>query len=335
MGGYHAHMRMPRTFLFSLLLLLPPLALAAPGAVAADQAECLVPSKPGGAMDLTCKLAREALRGQPGALPMKLSYMPGGVGAVAWHTLVSQRRAEPNTLVAFSGGSVLNLARGKFGKASLEDVRWVAAFGADYGMVAVPANSPYRTLGQLLAALKRDPQRVLVGMSGTIGSQDWMKMALLVSKAGVEPRKMRFVALEGGGEQFVAMQAGYVQAISGDTSEALLHVGEGRVRVLAVLSERRLPGLLAGVPTAREQGYDVVWPVIRGVWMGPGVSERDYRRWVEAFAGIDASHEFARLREQAGLYPFSLTGDALTGYIRKSIADYNRQAAQFNLVREH
>ncbi len=329
-------MRMLRTFLFSLLL--PSLAVAAPGAAAAAdpvaQAECLVPSKPGGAMDLTCKLARQALQDQLGAPPMKLSYMPGGVGAVAWHTLVSQRRAEPNTLVAFSGGSVLNLARGKFGKASLEDVRWVAAFGADYGMVAVPANSPYRTLGQLLGAMKRDPQRILVGMSGTIGSQDWMKMALLVNKAGVEPRKMRFVALEGGGEQFVAMQAGYVQAISGDTSEALLHVSEGTVRVLAVLSERRLPGLLAGVPTAREQGYDVVWPVIRGVWMGPGVSERDYRRWVAAFAGMDASPEFARLREQAGLYPFSLTGDALTGYIRKSIADYNRQAAQFNLVRE-
>ncbi|XYJ08213.1 tripartite tricarboxylate transporter substrate binding protein [Telluria sp. B2] len=329
-------MRMPRTFLISLLLLLAPsLVLAAPGAAAAaGEAECLVPSKPGGAMDLTCKLAREALRGQPGAPPMKLSYMPGGVGAVAWHTLVSQRRAEPNTLVAFSGGSVLNLARGKFGKANLEDVRWVAAFGADYGMVAVPADSPYRTLGQLLGALKRDPQRVLVGMSGTIGSQDWMKMALLVSKAGVEPRKMRFVALEGGGEQFVAMQAGYVQAISGDTSEALLYAGRGTVRVLAVLSERRLPGVLAGVPTAREQGYDVVWPVIRGVWMGPGVSERDYRRWVAAFDGVDASPEFARLREQAGMYPFSLTGEALTGYIRQSIADYNRQAAQFNLVRE-
>ena len=130
------------------------------------------------------------------------------------------------------------------------------------------------------------------------------------------------------------MQAGHVQAISGDTSEALLHAQGDAVRVLAVLSERRLPGLLAGVPTAREQGYDVVWPVIRGVWMGPGVSERDYRRWVAAFAGVDASPEFARLREQAGLYPFSLTGDVLTGYIRKSIADYNRQAAQFNLVRE-
>lgn len=318
----------------SSLLLAAGLALGGPATGQALEAECLVPSKPGGAMDLTCKLAQHGLQNRPGALRLKLRYMPGGVGAVAWHTLGSQRRSEPNTLVAFSGGSVLNLARGKFGNASADDVRWVAAFGADYGMVAVPADSPYRSLRELLVALRRDPRRVLVGMSGTIGSQDWIKMALLVSKAGVDPRKMRFVALEGGGEQIVAMQAGHVQAISGDSSEALLHMGRGTVRVLAVLSEQRLPGPLAGVPTAREQGYDVVWPVIRGVFMGAGVSDADYRRWVAAFAGMEADPEFARMRAEAGLYPFSRTGDALTRYIEQSIADYNRQAARFKLVRE-
>jgi putative tricarboxylic transport membrane protein len=327
--GYHEAMNTLRI----LSLALTCLALPAQAAAAPD-AECLVPSKPGGAMDLTCKLARSALQAQPGAPRLALRYMPGGVGAVAWHTLVSQRRAEPNTLVAFSGGSILNLARGKFGKASADDVRWVAAFGTDYGMVAVPADSPYRTLRELLEALRRDPRRVLVGMSGTIGSQDWMKMALLVSKAGVDPRKMRFVALEGGGEQFVAMQAGHVQAVSGDTSEGRLYAG-GAVRVLAVLSERRLPGQLSGVPTAREQGYDVVWPVIRGVWMGPDVSDADYRRWVAAFAAMADAPGFARLREDAGLYPLALTGDALTGYVKRAVADYDRQAEQFKLVRGH
>ena len=317
------------------MFLLPILAQAplAAGAAQPVEAECLIPSKPGGAMDLTCKLARKGLHDAPGTPRLKLTYLPGGVGAVAWHTMVSQRRSEPNTLVAFSGGSVLNLALGKFGKADVDDVRWVAAFGADYGMIAVRADSPYRTLGHLVAALKRDPQRVLIGMSGTVGSQDWIKMALLARLAGIGPRKLRFVALEGGGEQFVAMQANHVQAISGDTSEALLYAGDGKVRVLAVLSEQRLPGVLAGVPTAREQGYDVVWPVIRGVWMGPDVPDADYRRWVAAFAGMESAPGFAQLRAQAGLYPLSLTGDALTRYIKQSIAGHHRQAAQFNLVR--
>jgi putative tricarboxylic transport membrane protein len=299
----------------------------------AAEAECVVPSKPGGAMDLTCKLAQKALQAKPDAPRLKLSYMPGGIGAVAWHTLVSQRRAEPDTLVAFSGGSLLNLAQGKFGKAGAGDVRWVAALGADYGMIAVRADSPFHSLGDLVSALRSDPQKVLIGMSGTIGSQDWLKMALLARLAGVEPKALRFVALEGGGEEFTAMQASYVQVISGDTSEATLYADPRKIRVLAVLAEHRLPGVLAKAPTAREQGYDVVWPIIRGLWMGPGVPDADYRRWVSAFDHMEAAPGFAQLRSEAGLYPFSLTGDALTRYIKQAVADYNRQARQFNLVR--
>lgn len=308
------------------------LAAAAIPASAAD-AECVVPSKPGGAMDLTCKLAQKALQAKPDAPKLKLIYMPGGIGAVAWHTMESQRRAEANTLVAFSGGSLLNLAQGKFGKATPGDVRWVAALGADYGMIAVRADSPYHKLGDLVDALKSDPAKVLIGMSGTIGSQDWIKMALLARQAGVEPRQLRFVALEGGGEEFTAMHAGYVQVISGDASEAALYADPRKMRILAVLAEQRLPGVLANVPTAREQGYDVVWPIIRGLWMGPGVPDADYRRWVHAFEHMENDPGFAKMRAEAGLHPFSLTGDALTNYIKQAVADYNRQARQFNLVR--
>jgi putative tricarboxylic transport membrane protein len=158
-------------------------------------------------------------------------------------------------------------------------------------------------------------------------------MALIARHAGVEPRALRFVALEGGGESFTAMAANFVQVVSGDVSEAHLYAGPGKVRVLAVLSAQRLPGRLANVPTAREQGVDVVWPLIRGVWMGPGVSDADYQRWVAAFARMEATHEYARLREEAGMYPFSLTGAALTTYVNQAVRDYKKQAQQFNLLR--
>ncbi|MEO7494006.1 MAG: tripartite tricarboxylate transporter substrate-binding protein, partial [Massilia sp.] len=206
----------------------------------AGEAECIVPSKPGGAMDLTCKLAQKSL-----PTKMRLSYLPGGIGAVAWHTMGSQRGAEGDTLVAFSGGSLLNLAQGKFGKAGPGDVRWVAALGADYGMIAVRSDSPFHSLADLLAALKRDPKQVLIGVSGTIGSQDWLKMALVAQKAGIDPKVLRFVALEGGGEAFTAMHANHVQVVSGDASEATLYAADGNTRVLAVLSAQRLPGVLA------------------------------------------------------------------------------------------
>ena len=302
-------------------------------ALPAAATECIVPSKPGGAMYLTCKLAEAALKADPKAKPVHLSYLPGGIGEVAWQSLASRRSADTDTLVAFSGGSLLNIAQGKFGKASAADVRWVAALGADYGMIAVRSDSPYHDLASLVAALRKNPEKVLIGVSGTIGSQDWLKMARLAQQSGIDPKVLRFVALEGGGEAFTAMLANYVQVVSGDASEATLYAGPGKVRVLAVLSEKRLPGVLAGVPTAREQGVDLVWPVIRGLWMSPRVPQAEYQHWVDTFERLMATPEFTREREAHGFYPFSLTGAALTDHVHKAVDDYRRQARQFKLVR--
>jgi putative tricarboxylic transport membrane protein len=269
-------------------------------AARAASLECIAPSKPGGAMDLTCKLAQKGLQGlrstpNPPPSDMHISYLPGGIGAVAWHSLVSQRRAEPNTLVAFSGGSLLNLAQGKFGKAKSSDVRWVAALGADYGMIAVRADSPYKTLGELVAALKSHPQKVLIGVSGTIGSQDWLKMALVVRTAGVDPKVLRFVALEGGGEpsprctriscRWCPATPARRRCTPAVTLACWRCCRSIACRACWPMCRRR-----------REQGIDVVWPIIRGVWMGPQVSDADYQHWVSAFDRVLASPQFVRMR---------------------------------------
>lgn len=144
---------------------------------------------------------------------------------------------------------------------------------------------------------------------------------------------MRFVALEGGGESFTALMGGYVQVVSGDASEAAQHAVADKIRVLAVLSDARLSGVLADVPTAREQGFDVTWPIIRGVYVGPNVSNADYRKWVATFDHMMAQPSFAQLRAAHGLHPFALTGDQLTQYIKKTVANYGKQGKELGLIR--
>lgn len=311
--------------------------IAAHAGAAMRAPECVVPAKPGGGMDLTCKLARSGLQRVAAGVQvdpaLRITYLPGGIGAVAWSSVLSQRRAEPDTLIVFSGGSLLNLAQGKYGRASAGDVRWVAALGTDYGMIAVRSDSPYKTLRELLEGLKRSPSKIAIGAGGTVGSQDWLKVSIIAKQAGANPKSLRFVAFEGGGESFTALLAGHVQAVSGDVSEAALHAAGGKIRVLAVLSDQRLPGPLASVPTAREQGFHITWPIIRGFYMGPNVPDKDYRRWVVAFDKAMAAPSFDQLRAAHGLYPFSLTGDALTEYIGKTVDDYGRQARELGLVR--
>ncbi|MEO8125167.1 MAG: tripartite tricarboxylate transporter substrate-binding protein, partial [Burkholderiales bacterium] len=202
-----------------------------------DKTECIAPAKPGGGFDLTCKLAQSALmEGKYIADPMRITYMPGGIGAVAYNAIVAQRPDENNTIVAFSGGSLLNLAQGKFGRYNENDVRWLAAIGADYGAIIVADSSPFKSLKDVIAAVKADPTKVVFGAGGTVGSQDWMKAALTAKAAGLNPKAMRFVAFEGGGEAITALQGGHVQVYSGDASEAQQQIKAGsKIRVLAVM----------------------------------------------------------------------------------------------------
>ncbi len=299
-----------------------------------DKTECIAAAKPGGGFDLTCKLAQTALYdGHAIKDPMRVTYMPGGIGAVAYNAIIAQRPAEANTIVAFSGGSLLNIAQGKFGKYTDSDVRWLAIVGADYGAVVVRKDSPFKDLKDLVAALKADSGKVVFGAGGTVGSQDWMKAALTARAAGVSHKTMRFVAFEGGGEAISALQGGHVHVYSGDASEAASQIKAGaNIRVLAVFADKRLPGALADVPTAKEQGFDVEWPIVRGFYMGPKVGDADFNAWTDSFNTIMRSSEFAKLRDERGLYPFSMTGAQLDIYIKRYTQQYRKLAAEFGLV---
>lgn len=323
---------MIRTTLASALLLLTTPTVFA--AEAPSRTECIAPAKPGGGFDLTCKLLQVTLQEtQQIKTPMRVTYMPGGVGAVAYNAIVAQRPAEPGTVVAFSGGSLLNLSQGKFGRYSVDDVKWLAAVGTDYGMVAVRSDSPYKNLGDLLKAMKDDPNKVVIGAGASIGSQDWMKTALLARDAGIDPRKMRYVAFEGGGEPVTALLGNHIQVVSGDISEMVPHLQAGKLRVLAVMSDKRLPGVLADVPTAKEQGVDVVWPIIRGFYLGPKVTDAEYQWWEDAFRKMSQTAEFKHQRDLRGLFEFNLFGKELDSYVKQQVADYREKAKSFGLAK--
>lgn len=299
------------------------------------QPECIAPAKPGGGFDLTCRLAQAAFT-QAGLTrqPMHITYMPGGVGAIAFDTVVTRRPAEAQTLVAYSSGSLLNLVNGRFGRHGLRDVRWLAAVGADYGIVLVNSQSPWTTLPELLAALKAAPAKITFAAGGTIGSQDWVKSALIATAAGVDYKAMRFVAFEGGGEATAALKAGHVQVYAGDASEVADKLPpQGPFRVLAVMAEQRLPGLLADVPTAREQGVDIVWPTLRGFYMGPKVPDAAFQAWSSGLEQLMATPGFERLRAQYGLFPLALTGTALQAALEEQSRRYAEIVGRFGLRR--
>ncbi|MFZ5957141.1 Bug family tripartite tricarboxylate transporter substrate binding protein [Pseudomonas knackmussii] len=324
------------TKLRTLPLLLAAGALLASSVALAEpkRPECIAPAAPGGGFDLTCKLAQSALLEQKMlASPMRVTYMPGGVGAVAYNAVVAQRPADGNAITAFSSGSLLNLAQGKFGRYDENAVKWLAAIGTSYGAIAVRADSPYKNLADLVAALKADPSKVVIGSGGTVGSQDWMQTALLAKAAGIDPKQLRYVALEGGGEIATALLGGHIQVGSTDISDSMPHIRAGKMRMLAVFSEERLKDEgMTDIPTAKEQGFDIVWPVVRGFYVGPKVSDEDYQFWKASFDKLLASEDFAKLRDQRELFPFAMTGAELDSYVKQQVTHYRQLAQEFGLI---
>lgn len=296
-------------------------------ATAAQSNECIAPAKPKAGFDLTCELVQAGLRfSDAQASSMTTSYMPGGIGAVTYNAIITQRNAEPDTVVAFSGGSLLGIAQGLFGRYGGKDVKWLAGIGIDHGVLIVRRDSPHHSLKDLIRALQQNPDKVVLGGSGTVGSQDWMKVALVAKAAKLGSNGFRFVGFEGGGEANAALVKGYVDVVSGDYSEALGLIRSGaELRVLTVMSEQRLPHQEKAVLTAREEGVDIVWSNVRGIYMGPRVTQPDYLRWVRVMDKVLANPQFNQLRAEKGLLPLSKTGADFQTHVEDLFVGYRRQ----------
>ncbi|MDX1466713.1 MAG: tripartite tricarboxylate transporter substrate-binding protein [Halomonas sp.] len=307
-------------------------ALLAGSAQAAGDAECIAPAKPGGGYDLTCRLAANGLL-ETGRIdsPMLVTYMPGGIGAVAYNHVNGVRTDDENLIVAASTGAAVNLALGKFGQYDADEVRWLGALGVDYGAIVVGADAPWQSLDELMADLQANPGEIAFGAGGTVGSQDWMKAALTAKAGDVDPRDLRYVAFEGGGEALAALLGNHIQVFTGDLSELQSQLESGKVRVLAALSEERMGGPYAEIPTAAEQGYDVQWPIWRGYSMGPEVSDAAYQAWVERMQALAEDPAFAEIREARGLFPMSRFGDDFDTYVKEQVAGFKSLAEEVGL----
>ena len=142
---------------------------------------------------------------------------------------------------------------------------------------------------------------------------------------------MRYVALEGGGAVLTALQGGHIKVGAGEASEMAKHHEAGKVRVLAVMSPERLPGTLAEIPTAREQGYDFDWVVWRGYYVGAGVSDADYASWVETLDKLVKTPEFNEELKERGLFPYVLLGSDFDKKVKGDVERFKTLAAEAGL----
>jgi putative tricarboxylic transport membrane protein len=297
--------------------------------------ECIAPAGAGGGWDMTCRLVGKALQDQklvPGT--MQVVNTAGGGGGAAYAEVVTKRNTENNLIVAASSSTSTRLAQNAYPGNTMDQVRWVAAVGADYGMIAVAADSPIKTLPELLAKVKAEPTSVAFAGGSAVGGWDHLKVLIAARKAGISNvRGVKYVAFDGGGEAVTQLLAGKVQAFTGDISEAKGFVDAGKIKVLAVMSPERLGGDFAKFPTAKEQGLDVIGANWRGFYAPGKMSDDAYNYWVKSIGTVYDSKEWKDIMAKNGMAPLNLRGDAFQKFVKESVEEIQALSREIGIIK--
>jgi len=250
------------------------LALALPALAQTDYpartVTMIVPFPPGGVADITARPAAEAL-GRHLRQTMIVENKAGAGGGVGMQYV---SRAKPDgytVLLALSSISIIPEADRILERApmyQLSQLVPIARFTADPTVLAVRADSPWKSAREMLEAARKAPGSIPYGSSGNYGTMH-VPMEMLAVSAGV---KMLHVPFTGAGPAVVALLGGSVQALSTGPSSIMGHVKGGKLRVLATWGEARHPAL-PDVPTLKELGYDAQFSQWTGLFVPAGTPE--------------------------------------------------------------
>lgn len=297
--------------------------------------ECIAPSDPGGGWDFTCRSVGNVME-ELGLVPRSVQTinMAGAGGGVAYAHTVSKRAGDEQLLVAASTATTTRLAQGQFQGLDADMVNWIGALGADYGVIAVGKDSEYQDLPSLFEALKEDPRAVKFAGGSAKGGWDHLKVLIAAQEAGVEnlPR-IPYLSYNNGGEAMTQVVGGHIDAFTGDITEAQGFMESGDLRVLAVLSDERLEGEYADVPTAKEQGIDAVGPNWRGFYMPADISDDARQYWIDAMDTIYQSDEWKNVMQQNGLMPFHMSAGEFESFVKQQINDIESLSKEIGLIK--
>jgi putative tricarboxylic transport membrane protein len=289
----------------------------------------LAPANPGGGWDQTARQIRQVLT-ETGivGVPVEVVNRGGAGGTIGLADLVTRHRNNPHTIMVF-GQVMLGAIRTNNSAVSLDETVPLARLLSEYEVVAVPTDSPYHRLQDLVEDLKAAPETISWA-GGSAGGVDHILAGLITQAAGADPRRVNYIAHSGGGEAAVAVMGGHVVAGISGLGEWGAHLESGRMRALAVSSPERVGD--GSIPTIRESGLDVALSNWRALAAPPGTDE-DTQDWLvralERMRESPAWQEILRVNEWEDSF---LTGAAFVQFLADEAATTDAALRAIGLV---
>ena len=279
-----------------------------------DRLRIMVPNAPGGGYDVSARTAvsiaeRSGITGER----IAVFNLAGDQGMVALSRLLDE--SGNGRLAMMMGLGVVGATIATGSAHRVTDGTPIARLLQEPEAVLVPADSPYRTIDDLVRAWRANPAQVRIGGGSAVGGPDHLGTMQLAQAVGIEPRQVQYGTYDGGGALLPVLLDRRIDVAVSSMVEYAEQIHSGQLRVLAVSGPSRVAGVDA--PTLTEAGIDAVFTNWRGVLAPPGISEQDRAALVELFANLDRSPEWqAALAESSSTSAF-LAGDDFGSFLAK------------------
>lgn len=253
--------------------------------------EIVVPSAPGGSNDNTARTVERILT-QKKLVPTSIviNNKPGA-GNMMTMNYIAQHNGDAHYLMIGTPTILTGHIIGT-NKVGHKDFTPIASLLNDYVVFAVRTESPYKTGGDLVAALKKDPKSVSVGFATALGSHNHIAAGLLMKSIGGDAKAMKVLAFKGSSEAVTAVLGGHIDLVTTAAGNAARHMTAGKMRILGIAADKRMPGAMASVPTWKEQGVNIVFGGWRSI-MGPkGMTPAQIAYWENTLKQVVESPEW-------------------------------------------
>jgi len=236
--------------------------------LAAANIKMMIPANPGGGWDTTGRALGKALQDSGVASSVSYENKGGAAGIIGLAQYANATKGDGNSLMVMGAVMLGGIITGK-PPVSLDKVTPIARLTSEYNVFVVPANSPLKTMKDVVEQMKKDPGSVKWG-GGSRGSTEHIAAAMLAREVGVDATKINYVPFRGGGEAVAAILGGNVTVGGSGYSEFQQYIETGKMRPIAVTSAKRLKGI--DIPTMIEQGYNIDIGNWRGVYAPAGLT---------------------------------------------------------------
>ena len=266
--------------------------------------ELVVPWKAGGGSDTMARFITKAIKDNNLCKePAVVVNKPGGNAQIGTAYVMS-KKGNPNVWMTLSSAQILSPIAG-MGTIKASDLTPLAQMAADSFLLVVKADSPFRTVDDVVKAAKANPGGINIGGTGR-GADDHLCAFLFESAAKI---KLNYIAFSGGGEVMSNLLGGHIDMAWANPNECLSQVEGGLVRTIAVTTQERLGGKM-DCPTFQEAGYDVVFIGVRGIHGPPDMPEEAVKASINLLRKVSTTTEWQKgYIEAKYLQPKFIAGD--------------------------